>query len=275
MRLTLFQIIRVFLLAGVFTTLLPDAAHAYISLGFKTRKEFEDYCKAHNLDPKSIESRDLPGERGASRPWNASDQLGMARRLQELGELDKALLSYNVAIRLAPANPEAHLGRGVTWWRKKDYGRAIADYQEAVKQMEEGQRGKRGSGGVPFPHLHLAAAYAFCPDAKLRSPTKAAAAARRTCEVTSGYQRTVCVQILAAIHAHGGDFRSAVRWQTRAVELLGPEGSLKESPNHHLLIPRADLEDAAKRRLEQYRQGRTVAWDFPPHWTGPVGPPAR
>jgi tetratricopeptide (TPR) repeat protein len=175
------------------------------------------------------------------------------------------------------AVPRAYVGRGNVWWKKKDYARAFADYQAAVRQADSA-----GATSWTLPsHLHLAAAYTFCPDAKLRDPAKAVALARKACEALQ-YEDGDYIQILAALHAHTGDFEAAIRWQTRAVRLLSLEELKKrlaevdpdpeDIPVEEIWDAESQqLEQAAKRRLEQYRQGRTV-WDFDRELTGPADP---
>src|SRR6266852_3068097 len=48
-------------------------------------------------------------------------------------ELERAIADFNEAIRLNPHYVPAFYDRGVTWEKKKDYDRAIADYNEAIR----------------------------------------------------------------------------------------------------------------------------------------------
>ena len=48
-------------------------------------------------------------------------------------DYDKAIADYNEAIRLDPGYAHAYNGRGKTWSAKKDYDKAIADYNEAIR----------------------------------------------------------------------------------------------------------------------------------------------
>jgi hypothetical protein len=135
-----------------------------------------------------------------------------------------------------------------------------------VKQTERGKWARLGlRAPIRFPYLHLAAAYAFCPDEKLRDPAQALAMAERAGAV-SGERFVECVEVLAALHAHAGDFEAAIRVQTRAVKQLSPAGVLRDVPSL-----RKEMEKAAQGRLEQYRQGKAV-WDFERDLTGPAVP---
>jgi tetratricopeptide (TPR) repeat protein len=220
--------------------LLPAPAHAYISLREKKpTRGVQDWCDS--------------GDDYARSPltWGL------------------AIMYYELAIaevKRGAFAPEAHAGRGNVWWQRKDHARALADYQEAVRQVQ-GDRFFRSSGRAARLYLHLAAAYAAYPDAKVRSPAKALTLAEKACEATR-YRDADSMQVLAALHAQAGDFVAAARWQARALDLLGPKDRMKKRD-----LPPYDPEQekAAKARLEQYRQERT-AWDFDWYVTGAAVP---
>jgi len=48
-------------------------------------------------------------------------------------DYDKAIIDYNKAIEINPKNAELYLWRGNTWYDKKDYDEAIADYSKAIE----------------------------------------------------------------------------------------------------------------------------------------------
>jgi tetratricopeptide (TPR) repeat protein len=284
MRLTLSRTVCVLLLAGAAAALLPAEAHAYINAGFKSREEYDRYLKGRGIDELAA----------ALRIWwyDADDYLAYGRGSADQGNWDLAIKNYSKALAMGTTDRvKAYVGRGDAWWEKKDHARALADYEAAARR----DRDDWGEPGVDTsPYLRLAAAYAGCPDPKRHDPAKAIAMARKACEVAErrcrdkdGFFHTLgdvhshaeCLQVLAALHAHAGEFGAAISWQARAVKLLGREQALDvcraDDPEVSIEDVWDDeldkLEQAAKRRLEHYRRGRTV-WDFPRHLTGPANP---
>lgn len=64
-------------------------------------------------------------------------------------EYDKAIADYDAAIAIQPNDPTAYNNRGVAWRDKKDYDKAIADYSEAI----------RINSKVPVYHVNRGVAY--------------------------------------------------------------------------------------------------------------------
>ena len=74
--------------------------------------------------------------------------------------------------------------------------------------------------------LELASAYsgrawiwATCPDAACRNGARAVESATTACERTL-WRDASHLSVLAASYAESGDFASAVKWQTKAIELV-------------------------------------------------------
>jgi len=81
---------------------------------------------------------------------------------------------------------------------------------------------------------------AKCIDKKYRDGVKAVAAATRACELTD-WKDFEDLSILAAAYTEQGDFPSAIKWQTAAVE---------QSPRY------GEIGDAQRALLESYKAGK-------------------
>src|SRR6202030_1958738 len=62
-----------------------------------------------------------------------------ASSYQQQGDLDHAIADYTTALKTVVNNPEQprilakiHLNRGLMYFRKNDYAKALADYNEAI-----------------------------------------------------------------------------------------------------------------------------------------------
>ncbi|MGO9112773.1 MAG: tetratricopeptide repeat protein [Thermoguttaceae bacterium] len=64
---------------------------------------------------------------------DAADYINRGNAYYEKGEYDKAIDSFNEAIRLAPKDAFAYGNRGNVWERKREYDKAIADHNEAIR----------------------------------------------------------------------------------------------------------------------------------------------
>jgi tetratricopeptide (TPR) repeat protein len=105
----------------------------------------------------------------------------------------------------------------VTWQARKDYARALADYEKAVQL----------AGKEPYAsayHTALALLRAGCPDATIRDGGKALEAARKAHALSKGPAEMAA---LAAAHAELGQFDKAVEWQEKAVA-AAPEGAKEQ-----------------------------------------------
>lgn len=152
-----------------------------------------------------------------------------------MGRFDDALLFCDTAIELNPRNPESFAYRAMTWVRKaqhvraatdvqeaparaaaavvlhQQYARAVADFQEAIRLDPNGEDALKTYNGLAWMR-------ATCREARFRDGPEAIKLATQACEAT-GWQSAAIVDTLAAAYAEQGDFASAVRWQTRAIEL--------------------------------------------------------
>lgn len=203
----------------------PQCAEAYIGRGYARQckgqndKAAADYTKAVQLDPTCVQ---------------ALYNLGYGWFNQR--QYDKALVAYDQAIRFDPKNADAraYFYRGSARDKTGEFGKAIADYNEAIRRDEE---------FLP-PYFSLAQLYASCPNQKYRDGKKAVEKANRACEL-AGRNNSHILDALAAAYAEAGDFDKAVQWQTKAIELADKAENATERQKKIL-----------RHRLELYKSGK-------------------
>lgn len=66
------------------------------------------------------------------------------------GESDRALADYDAAVKLSPRDANAFLGRGAEWIAKGDYRRAVTQYDEALRLNSESSSAWFGRGRARF-----------------------------------------------------------------------------------------------------------------------------
>lgn len=201
----------------------PHEAWGYVARGSvrELRGEFEsalkDYADAMRLAPKSP----IP-------------YLLRAVIWGEKNEFDKAMNDYAVAMRLDPQNSSlAHFNRGLLEQKWGDYENALKDYTEALRLDPK-------SAGALACRARIRAT---CPDASLRDGKLALAEATKAC-VMSHWGTEAWIDTLAAAYAETDDFAEAVKWQQKAVDMLGKSKSGMYKP------------EESKARLELYQSGQ-------------------
>jgi tetratricopeptide (TPR) repeat protein len=127
-------------------------------------------------------------------------------------DYDRAIADCDQAIRLNPNDALAFQNRGCAWNGKRDYGRAIADFTQAIKL----------DPNYALAYQNLAWLQATCPDARFRSGYKALENGRRANEL-DGRRDANDIDTLAAAAAENSYFESARQWEAEAIKLLTNE----------------------------------------------------
>ena len=211
----------------------PLASLAAASPGAKKQeydKAIADYDEAIRLDPndalRTMTTAASPGAtrrnttrrspittrlsvsiRNAHAPFSDAAKFGGSRTNMTRPWPITAIRSDSIRTRAAAYN-----GRGNVRYDKKEYDKAIADYNEAI----------RLDANYALAHNTRAWLWATCPDAKYRDGKKAVQSATTACEL-SEWKDPDDLDTLAAAHAEANDFDSAVKWETKAIELLSDE----------------------------------------------------
>lgn len=161
-----------------------------------------------------------------------SDSSGAHLRLGNLylkqRQLPLAQRHFEKANQLSPEDVNIINNLGTTYEQLGKYQPAIEEFKRAIQLMP----GEAGG------YNNLAWLYATCPDNKFRNMEKALSLASKACELT-GWNNSSTLDTLATANAETGNFKEAVRWQTKAVEFAP-----------------ATQKVALQRRLESYREGK-------------------
>jgi tetratricopeptide (TPR) repeat protein len=128
------------------------------------------------------------------------------------GRLDEARTRFDAALRLKPDHTGARNSLGSLLARQGRVEQALAQFEKAR------QINPRNA----LADNELAFIWAASTEAKYRDGRRAVEAATRACALTQ-WKNPVFLDTCAAAHAEAGDFDSAVRWQTRAIDLLTDE----------------------------------------------------
>jgi tetratricopeptide (TPR) repeat protein len=150
--------------------------------------------------------------------------------------IDKAIADFTKAIQLDPKYAYGYVARAEAWRLERKYDKAVQDYSELVRFIPDHIAG----------HRALARLLSTCGDPTILNGKRAVAEATRACELTK-WQDCACLDTLAAAYAEAGDFPSAVKWQTQAIQ-------------HHTVRSQPVLERGLgfEGRLERYERRQPV-----------------
>jgi tetratricopeptide (TPR) repeat protein len=160
-----------------------------------------------------------------TRPNETAGYVARGEELMEDLQADSAIADFSRALELDPACVSALLLRAKAWKRKSDLGQAIADHAEAVRRAPDNAQA----------HQTLAWILATCPGPRFRDGRRAVQEGTLACELTQ-WKNPLNLNSLAAACAESGDYTSAVKWQTRAVELLPIDDPIRPLFRRRLFI---------------------------------------
>jgi Flp pilus assembly protein TadD len=174
----------------------------------------------------------------------AHDQLGSL--LFEVGKVQEASDHFAEALRIDPKNADAHCNLGIVLLRQGKLKEARDEFDEALRlkpnhagahnhlglvlsrqgriaeAMEQWTLALRIDPNKAEVDNNRAMVWAAAGEAKYRDGRRAVAAATHACELT-GWKNASFLDTLAAASAEAGDFDSAVKWQSAAIDLLTDE----------------------------------------------------
>lgn len=161
-------------------------------------------------------------------PGNAEWKIQLAAYYNQSERPRKAIEVLSEVLGDDKDNWRALRARGDALLSVGKHAQAIADYNQAVKLRPE-------DSGILN---NLAWVLATSPEEKVRDGNRSIELAKKACEVTN-YKAPHILSTLASGYAEIGDFDTAIKWSSKAVE-LGEE----------------DMKEALQKELESYKQGK-------------------
>ncbi len=142
----------------------------------------------------------------------------------------QAIEAYSAVLTEDPDEWQALEGRADTYLNLGKHAEAVADYEKAIKLHPKNESMLNNFAWV----------LATSPDDNLRDGKRAIQLATEACELTH-YKVAYILSTLAAAYAETGDFDTAIKWSSKAVEI--------GDPKH---------DDSLKKELESYKANKPM-----------------
>lgn len=123
----------------------------------------------------------------------------------------KAIADFSTSIKMAPHRTRSYYNRALAYIELKMFDKALADFDATIRVNPE------------FDEAYLRRAWllASCPNVRLRDPKRAVESATRACELTH-WHKAHDIGGLAAVCAETGQVAEALKWHSKAIELMTP-----------------------------------------------------
>jgi hypothetical protein len=140
-----------------------------------------------------------------------------------------------------------YMEHGIAADHENKYNDAIEDYESAIEADPSYARAYNG----------LARLLATCPEDELRDGAKAVENATKACELTN-WKNTDYLGTLASAYAEAGDFDEAIKWQQKAIDLLGEGQHSRHQPMYEARMRLYQADQPYHRQILSANQ--IVAW---------------
>ena len=175
----------------------PDFAEAHNNLGLTYANKgmldeaISEYKKALVINPNYVKAR-----------------FNLRAAYLNKGRVEKVIFEYKKALSIDPNNIEAHHNLGIAYGKKGMFKEAIFHFKKTIAI----------NPNFAKAYNNLAWIYATSPSVTFRNGEEAVSLATKACELTK-FKKARLLDTLAAAYAEAGNFKKAIEYQNRAIDL--------------------------------------------------------